>query len=221
MEPSSQKDRAPPIVAGGGAGAGEAQSTWCECKFVNFRSFNDDNAGAQDNRAWRLRRRRSMGWEAEAVSSMEETEVIPQQAVIPFPMEEREGRKGRLIPLEAWRWRWGCLFGRRAGLFRWSRWSQQRTLPRRRRGGSPGLRYRQTNTAGANAEHGSVVITALTPLPFELNSLRLFRHRGPTHRDGGGRDHCNRIGQQLYLRLVSSYISIDSPTLQGRLVFHF
>ena len=28
----------------------------------------------------------------------EETEVIPQQAAIPFPMEEREGRKSRLIP---------------------------------------------------------------------------------------------------------------------------
>ena len=38
--------------------------------------------------------------EEEADSSVtEETEVIPQQAAIPFPMEEREGRKSRLIPL--------------------------------------------------------------------------------------------------------------------------
>ena len=37
--------------------------------------------------------------EEEADSSVtEETEVIPQQAAIPFPMEEREGRKSRIIP---------------------------------------------------------------------------------------------------------------------------
>ena len=37
--------------------------------------------------------------EEEADSSVtEETEVIPQQADIPLPMEEREGRKSRLIP---------------------------------------------------------------------------------------------------------------------------
>ena len=97
----------------------------------------------------------------------EETEVIPQQAAIPFPMEEREGRKSRIIPLsEALAGAVGLpIQEAEAVAIRWSRWPHGEPYAAGGGGGSYNSGSDQTNTAGTNDGHGRVVITALTPFP--------------------------------------------------------
>ena len=103
---------------------------------------------------------------------MEETEVIPQQAVIPFPMEEREGRKSRLIPQsEALAVAVGLpIQEAEAGAI-----PVEPVVPTANPTPQEAGRLitpvptRRTPLEPMPST-GAVVITALTPLPFELNS---------------------------------------------------
>ena len=126
-------------------------------------------------------------------------------------MEEREGRKSRLIPQsEALAGAVGLpIQEAEAGAIPVEPVvPTANPTPAGGGGGSYNSGTDQTNTAGANdgararSHHGPDSPSLRTQLHHSS-----FNHREPIHRNGGGRDRCNRFGRQLYLRLVSSYFA--------------